>query len=243
MAVRINSHASGTAVETLHDSLHEHGYLVLRDAAPDLTRQAYTELISQVDAAPFGHTMFLGHRTKRLGGLLARSEAARELAMHPDVLAICETSLLTSAANYQLNFSGIMHLEPGASAQKLHRDESLYPVSHPCPPMIIATMWALTEFTRENGGTCVVPGSNHWPQERTPTMDEVVSVEMEPGSVLFYTGGVYHGGGHNRSRKARTGPGSAICLGLVAAGRKPVHRKPTRRRPSVSGETSAFDRL
>lgn len=197
--------APDTPVETLCASLLERGYVIVEELAVEATGRALDEMRPHIEAAPFGHTPFLGPRTKRLGGVLRKSPAARELAIHPTVLALCERALLPHAAAYQLNFSGIMHLEPGAGAQELHRDGLLYPVRHPCPAMMLPTMWALTDFTEANGGTCIAPGSHLWAHERVPDPGEAVNAAMPAGSVLIYTSGVYHGGGDNRSPGPRTG--------------------------------------
>ncbi len=194
-----------TPVDVLHEFFQENGYLVVRRHAPEETERALGELAPHIAAAPLGHDEFLGRRTRRLGGVLARSPAARELVLAPVVMDLVERMFTPYTPNWQLNFSGIMHLEPGADAQGLHRDGSIYPVRHPSPPMVIATMWALTDFTAANGGTCIVPGSHRWDHDRLARTDEVIPVEMPAGSVLLYTGGVWHGGGTNRSNVVRTG--------------------------------------
>ena len=78
------------------------------------------------------------------------------MAVHPVVMALADIVLQPHCVRYQLNYSGIMHLLPGAKAQELHRDGDLYPFRHPCPPMLMPTMWALTDFTvgqrRDIGG-------------------------------------------------------------------------------------------
>ncbi len=177
----------------------------MRSLAPDMTERALGELAPRIAAAPLGHDEFLGPRTRRLGGILALSAAARDLALAPVVMDLIERMFTPYTPNWQLNFSGIMHLEPGAEAQGLHRDGSIYPVRHPTPPMLIATMWALTDFTAKNGGTRVVPGSHRWDHDRLARTDDMVPVEMPAGSVLLYAGGVWHGGGANRSSGVRTG--------------------------------------
>jgi hypothetical protein len=182
------------------EALLDDGYVIVERLEPDLTDRALAELSADIDAAPTGHTDFLGDRTKRLGGLLRRSAAAQEMAVHPDAV------LQPHCARYQLNYSGIMHLLPGAKAQELHRDGDLYPFRHPCPPMLMPTMWALTDFTSHNGATWLVPGSHRWDEARDPTADEIVSAVMPAGSLLVYLGGTIHGGGANVSQSiVRTG--------------------------------------
>jgi ectoine hydroxylase-related dioxygenase (phytanoyl-CoA dioxygenase family) len=190
------------------EALLADGYVIVERLAPELTDRAMAELSADIDAAPTGHTDFLGDRTKRLGGLLRRSAAAREMAVHPMVMALADAVLQPNCVRYQLNYSGIMHLLPGAKAQELHRDGDLYPFRHPCPPTLMPTMWALTDFTADNGATSVVPGSHRWAEERDPTADEIVSAVMPAGSLLVYLGGTIHGGGANVS-------GSLVRTGLA----------------------------
>ena len=191
------------------------GYVIVEDLARPLTARARRELDPHIEAAPYGHVDFLGFHTKRLGALLARSAAVRELALHPGVLGLANRLLLPHCARYQLNFTGIMHLEPGAGAQPLHRDGLIYPLLHPHPPTIMPTMWALTDFTADNGATRIVPGSHRWEHDRAPYPDEIVAAEMPAGSVLVYTSGVLHGGGDNLSGGVRTGLALQYALGWL----------------------------
>ena len=199
----------------MRQQLLDQGYLVVEALAVDLAAQTRAQLGPHIEAAPFGHDEFLGERTKRLGGILRKSTAARELVTHPVVLRLAETVLLSYATNYQLNFSGVMHLAPGAEAQPLHRDGDLYPLSHLDIITLMPTMWALSEFDAENGGTQIVPGSHLWPEERKALPEEAVNAEMPAGSVLIYLGGTIHGGGTNRSNRARTGLALQYSLGWL----------------------------
>ena len=204
-----------TPLDELAGRLDEEGYVIVEDLAPALTTRAREELAPHIEAVAYGHVPFLGFRTKRLGGLLAKSAAVRELALHPTTQALADRLLLPHCARYQLNFSGIMHLAPGAEAQSLHRDGSVYPLMHPHPPTIMPTMWALTDFSAENGATRIIPGSHRWEQDRMPCQDEIVAAEMPAGSVLIYTCGVLHGGGDNRSDDVRTGLALQYALGWL----------------------------
>ncbi|MDB4223649.1 phytanoyl-CoA dioxygenase family protein [Granulosicoccus sp.] len=58
-------------------------------------------------------------------------------------------------------------------------------------------MFALTDFTVENGATQVVPGSHLWPLARKALPQEIISAEMPAGSALYYLGSAIHGGGAN----------------------------------------------
>ena len=108
-----------------------------------------------------------------------------------------------------------MHIEPGETRQVLHRDIGLYPIASPCPPLTVATMWALSDFTRKNGGTRLVPGSHLWSSDRVPKPEEVVATEMTAGSVLIYTGNTIHGGGSNHADRPRSGVALHYNLGWL----------------------------
>jgi ectoine hydroxylase-related dioxygenase (phytanoyl-CoA dioxygenase family) len=202
-------------LDDLAAALERDGYVIVERLAPTLTANALAELGPHIAAAPAGHSDFLGRRTKRLGGLFRKSTAAQALATHPTVLALADAVLLPHCARYQLNFSGIMHLMPGAEPQALHRDGIIYPFLHPCPPTQMPAMWALTDFTAENGATQVVPGSHLWEHDRRPAAEEVLAAAMPAGSVLVYTSGILHGGGRNVSDVDRTGMALQYSLGWL----------------------------
>ena len=58
-------------------------------------------------------------------------------------------------------------------------------------------MFALSDFTIDNGCTQVVPGSHLWALDREAEPHEIQRAEMEAGSALIYLGTTVHGGGAN----------------------------------------------
>jgi ectoine hydroxylase-related dioxygenase (phytanoyl-CoA dioxygenase family) len=77
------------------------------------------------------------------------------------------------------------------------------------------TIWAITDFTKENGATQVVPGSIGWADDRVATPEEICQAEMKAGSVLIYTGSVFHAGGENKSNADRIGANLTYTLGWL----------------------------
>jgi ectoine hydroxylase-related dioxygenase (phytanoyl-CoA dioxygenase family) len=67
-------------------------------------------------------------------------------------------------------------------------------------------MWAIDDFTEANGATHVVPGSHKW-LDQTPAADDPSQVQatMPAGSVMFFVGSVFHGGGANNTDRPRLG--------------------------------------
>ena len=204
-----------TSIEDLAAAVERDGCVVVEQLAPELVAQAKSELDPHIAAASFGPGNFHGNHAKNVEGLVGKSDAVHRLMLHDTVLALCDLVLLSNCVRYQLNYTGIMHLEPGTVAQALHRDGDMYPFRHPCPTTQLAVMWAATDFTATNGGTRLVPGSHRWEHERVARDDEVISAEMPAGSLLFYTGGLLHGGGANSSNIVRTGIAVQYSLGWL----------------------------
>lgn len=60
-----------------------------------------------------------------------------------------------------------------------------------------------------------MPGSLDWPDSRQVQPHEIVPAVMRRGSVLVYTGGVFHGGGENRATSDRIGLNLTYTLGWL----------------------------
>ena len=80
------------------------------------------ELRPFTEATPLGPDDFSGRRTRRTGGLIARSPKCRELVMHPTVLGGVG-KMLGHATSFQLHLTQIISIGPGEPAQTIHRDQ------------------------------------------------------------------------------------------------------------------------
>jgi ectoine hydroxylase-related dioxygenase (phytanoyl-CoA dioxygenase family) len=105
--------------------------------------------------------------------------------------------------NYLLSQSQMINIQPGEAPQALHFDDAFYRIPRPRPALGAATVWAIDDFTAENGATVIVPRSHHWDAARLPARDEAIPAIMPAGSVVVFLGTTWHGGGHNRSASAR----------------------------------------
>jgi hypothetical protein len=189
------------------EALRQEGCAVVeRVASPTLLGRARAELQPYLDATPLGTDEFSGRNTRRTGGLIARSPTCRELVMHPLVLATVG-ELLGHATSFQLHLTQVIGIGPGEPGQTIHRDQWAFDF-FPFPPgydVQCNTIWAMTDFTAANGATRLIPGSHRMADRLELTHEQAIAAEMPAGSVLFYTGALYHGGGANSSAEVRDG--------------------------------------
>ena len=205
--VEIAHVASVTPIEQICARLDADGAVIVDDvASADVLAALRAELDPYLHGVAHGRNDFAGFETKRVGALVARSPTCRDLVLDPMVNAICETVLGRHADGYQLHFTQAVSIGPGESAQVLHRDRGVW--GGYVPRRIetqLSTIWAVTDFTRDNGATLLVPGSQQWEKDRQPEPHEIAAAEMMAGSVLVYTGTVMHGGGANVTEVNRLG--------------------------------------
>jgi ectoine hydroxylase-related dioxygenase (phytanoyl-CoA dioxygenase family) len=175
-------------------------------ASPERLKTLHEELAPWIESRRAGVDEFSGHSTKRIGGLIGRSPACRELVTDPLALGAVK-QVLSHATSFQLHLTQVIAIGPGETAQDIHRDQWAFDF-FPFPKgyeVQCNTIWALTDFTEENGATRVIPGSHQLEDKQRFKVDDTEVAEMEAGSTLFYTGALYHGGGANRSSLTRIG--------------------------------------
>ena len=196
MLTHLPPSASGAEIAAV---MRRDGGVIVDDLATGAQLDAFfAEMRPWTDATGVGQDDFTGRATRRTGGLLARAATARELVMHPTALATCD-DFLGHVTSYQLHLTQIIDIGPGSVAQQIHRDQWAFDF-FPFPAgyeVQCNTIWAGDDFTEANGATRVVIGSNSAPDGRQYDIEESVPAEMGRGSVLFYSGSVYHGGGPN----------------------------------------------
>ena len=188
--------APGAHVDSDVAQLERDGYVVIEGL---LSPQQCQDIAAAADPllGSVGRNAFEGLHTQRAYSLLTKTRACDGIVEHPRVLALLDRLLMP---NYLLSQLQAIRIGPGESPQFLHFDDGMYPVPRPRPALSAATIWAITDFTADNGATVVIPGSHRWADNRKPTDDdEHVSVVMPAGSVVFFVGTLWHGGGANHT--------------------------------------------
>jgi hypothetical protein len=207
---------AGAPADDILTVLRRDGALIIKDlASPLQIDRLISEIMPYVDATRPGQDGFSGFRTTRTGALVARSPACRELISHPLLNDLCDAFLKPNCERWQLHLGQVIRIMPGQEAQPIHRDRWAWGTHLKGVEPQLNTIWAVTDFVQENGATQVVPGSVDWPDDRRATVEEITSAQMSRGSVLVYTGSVFHGGGANISQADRIGLNITYTLGWL----------------------------
>lgn len=212
----IKHFSADAPAESMLAAIREDGAMIIDELVdPAALAALRSETDPYMEATGNGPDEFAGLLTTRTGGLVMRSKGCRDLVQNPVVLGLCDDFLLPFCQRYQLHLTQIIRLRPGQGAQPIHRDRWAWGthLAHVEPQL--NTIWALTDFTLENGATRVVPGSTAWPDDRVASDEEITQASMTAGSVLVYTGSVFHGGGENRSGDDRIGLNITYSLGWL----------------------------
>jgi ectoine hydroxylase-related dioxygenase (phytanoyl-CoA dioxygenase family) len=203
-------------VKTITDTLEKDGALILDNVvSADFLAALRAETDPYMEATSNGADDFGGRLTTRTGGLVMRSEKCRALVMDERILEPCNAFLGPYCEKVQLHLTQIIRIRGGQTAQPIHRDRWAWGtrLAHVEPQF--NTLWAITDFTAENGATQVVPGSTKWPDNAEIKPEQITQAEMRAGSVLIYSGSVFHGGGENRSSSDRIGINITYTLGWL----------------------------
>ena len=157
--------------------------------------------------------------TTRLSNLINKDPMFEICFTHPRLLAVVSRVLQMDFKVHSLNSRAAL---PGQGQQALHADwghstEAQRQQLRAGYYYVCNSIWLIDGFTRENGATRVVPGSqcsgkvpaDEMEDPTRPHPDEVV-LTAPAGTVVVFNGHTWHGGTLNASERPRRGMHSAF---------------------------------
>jgi ectoine hydroxylase-related dioxygenase (phytanoyl-CoA dioxygenase family) len=201
-------------VDSVTAAMKAEGYCIVEGMLnKKQVKETKADLLDVLGITPRGRNDFEGYKTQRIYALFAKTRMFDQAAIHPLLLGVLDKIL----GYYQLSAPVGIFIGPGEAAQVLHKDQSVYPLPDDFRPVVVNTMWACDDFTRANGATRLIPKSHKWTDRRPTGKEKLVYAEMPAGSVMFYPGNAWHGGGANTTAKPRLG----VILEYVSAWLRP----------------------
>ncbi len=207
---------SKTDVDAHVAAINEQGYTIVENAFDTaLADELSADLLrlEQALGATPNQNSFEGHNTIRIYNLLVHGPLYERIPVHPTLLPAVERVLDEGCLISSLSSISIL---PGERPQPIHADDQLIPVDKPHVPFVCNSMWAITDFTKDNGATRVIPGSHK--RDHSPTYGQSYETQpacMKKGSIMIYNGSMWHGGGENRTDHRRVGIAMNYCAGFI----------------------------
>lgn len=207
--VRDRAGVDPSYVDALIETVRRDGYVVISELIPPETVARIREA-----AEPFltydGRNDFEGHRTRRIYSVIEKTLACNPLVEHPLVLALLDRIF---QPGYLLSQLQVINVLPGEKRQPLHYDDGFYPIPRPRKAIGAALIWALDDFTADNGATLVYPKSHLWGEFSLSDVDvgQMVPAVMPSGSAVFFLGTLVHCAGSNHTDRPRLAATTQYC--------------------------------
>ena len=187
------------------------GFVILENAldASEL-REITAALAPYENDRPMGRNAFEGQKSQRVYSLAAKGDAFLHLAEHPRVMALVERLLMP---NFLLSTLQSIRLHPGEQQQAWHTDDAFYFMPRPHRlPLAVSVIWAIEDFTEDNGATEVIAGSHRWGMEHPDEREyDIETATMPAGSAIVFDGSLWHRGGANASSGTRLAISPQYC--------------------------------
>ncbi len=188
---------------SLHiNEIRKNGYTIIESLlSEDELAKIRHALKPFLTGALMGRNDFEGFKSERVYALLAKHPDLAIICEHPSVLPIIDGLL---EADYLLSANLAINCHPGETPQSFHRDNDGGKFGKSDVFHGVSTIWSIDEFTATNGATELIPRSHLWVDKfPVPDHPDTIRAIMPPGSVLIFSGSLYHRGGANDSAAPR----------------------------------------
>lgn len=204
--------------------IEEKGYTVLSNLITEKECNYYKTLLNENyekfsrkyagNSGAAGHGLDDKSLEKTVYNLHNKDLSFFKLFENPEVLKILDFMLLEGsyrdAEPYYLYNNCARCPLVGNPGQQLHSDSRLPGINY-C--IVANVLWALDDFTNDNGSTRIVPGSHKIKEfaEDGKVYDEEIRLNVKKGSAIIFDANLWHGGGANIDGASRW----ALTLGYA----------------------------
>jgi ectoine hydroxylase-related dioxygenase (phytanoyl-CoA dioxygenase family) len=198
-------------LETELEQFERDGFVILDSVLDAAALAELTAALAPYEAnRPMGRTAFEGQKSQRVYSLASKGEPFLRLAEHPRVMALVERLLMP---NFLLSTLQSIRLHPGEQAQAWHADDFFYLMPRPHRlSLAVSVIWAIEDFTEDNGATEVIPGSHRWEKEHPDDREhDIIQAVMPAGSAIVFDAALWHRGGANESSATRLAISPQYC--------------------------------
>ena len=212
-------------LSTAIEEIKTQGYTVITDFLQPAQLQSIKNLLPRINGQFLGRNNFEGDKTERIYSLLAYDKVIQDIVEDSRIMAICDKFL---EANYLLTTSQSICIHPGETPQPWHADDVFYSIPRPRPMVGLSTVVAIDDFSAENGGTEIIPGSHLWSDEEIGgdyregeserdsafaerMASQSIALEMPAGACVVFAGNTLHRGGENNSAGPRQALSNQYC--------------------------------
>jgi hypothetical protein len=196
------------------DRLRTEGYIVIPDIIPkdEMPRiRASVQASTNANATPDALNKGIGH----VGGFMRFDQSMAPYLADPRLIGPIQellgpqikVSFTTATINLAGNPRGTWHADWPFNQERAGHVAAPYPDL----PVHVTTLWMLSAFSAENGGTLIVPGSHR--QQNNPTGNngvnpaaphpDEVNASGDEGSVLVMDSRLWHSTAPNRTDQSR----------------------------------------
>jgi len=198
-------------IEIMQTALEEEGYIVIENLLDQGKCQFYKDLLEKhhndfsdryVKNNTSDHELAKKAGEKVVYNLHNKDLSWLSLIDHQQVLDVISKPLMQGSYKdsepfYLYNNSARNPLK-GGGFQQLHTDSNLPGCNY---EMVLNVLWAFDDMNHDNGSTRLIPGSHKWksyPADGVQDEREIM-ISLNKGSVLIFSGAIWHGGGLNKS--------------------------------------------
>jgi len=203
-------------------TLEKDGCVIVEGLAkPSETTELQQHMQSTFATIPDQHGNVYSDYCKRIGTLFSQHQHFQTFATYNPIIEIMDHFLLNGCSDYQINMTQASSIGSGSISERLMQADLVFPYTNQDQEIMVNCMWAIDDFTLNNGAPALIPGSHKWPRSEklaisySSTIEKSKRAVMKKGSVLIYLGSLLHAERINETNQLRSSALISYSLGWL----------------------------